>query len=344
MDKVMKSANKKLPMSKTAFYRSGDTIWFFGVFSNNFEDVQGDIITEKAHEEYVTWLKETGVKPPITVFHQPRYNDAVHLTNYMGLVYNKFTAQEYNDNLDALYKPFAIAKTENVLFLNGFVFVIGKVYDHKKDLVERLMQQSKTWGMSHGFIPVKINDNIIEKYRSFEFTIVPGEYSANKITPIGFVRKENVMDEQLKGLSEEERVLVNDLLEGKAEDLEDATKKAKELLGGVLESKAEDVPVDDSEEETKKKKKEMMDEEEVESKATFDVAVLNELTTTFKTIAEVCDNLKTELKALNEKISVLETKVNDVQKTNDEQVAEQFTFPNFKGYFEKSLEKRRKTG
>ena len=328
-------------MSKATFYRSGETIWFFGVFSNNFKDSQGDIITEKAHEEYVAWLKETGVKPPVTVFHQPRYRDAVHLANYMGLVYNKYTAQEYTDNLEALYKPYAIAKMEHAFYLNGFVFVIGKVYEHKKDIVERLIQQSKAWGMSHGFIPVTINDNIIEKYRSFEFTIVPSEYSANKITPIGFVRKENEMSE-LKNLSEEDQIVVNDLLTGKAEDLEEATKKMQELLGDAgLESKAEDMPMED---ETPAEEDSEDDEEEkkkTEDKAVFDVSVLQELTATFKAIEGVFDTIKADLKTLNEKVDGLATKVAVVEKTEDERIAEQLVFPNFKGYFEKSLDKEK---
>ncbi len=323
--------------NKAVFYRSGDDIWFFGVYSNNFEDKQSDIISEEAHEEFVDWLRTTGVKPPITIFHQPHYPEAIHAVNYMGLVYGKYTPDEYSANLDALYKPFAIAKTEKVMYLNGFTFVIGKVYEHKRTLVERLMEQSKTWGMSHGFIPVKTNGNIIEKYRSFEFTLAPNQFVVNQTTPIGFISKENLekMDEKMKSLSDEERKLVEDLLDGKAEDLEEATNKAKEILSGVLASKAEEVDEDVVEDENTEDKK------IIEVKATFDTAVLEQLTVTFKAIEGIIGELKTEVSTLAQKVNQLETKLTEVKKTEDEKVAEQLWFPNWKKAFEDlSVEKQ----
>lgn len=294
----------KMPpgMSKAIFYRTKDTIWFFGVFSNNFEDTQNEIITEKAHEDYVKWLAETGIKPPITVFHQPKFPEMLHAVHYMSLVYGKITPEEYSANLEVLYKPYAIAKTETAMVINGFTFVVGKVYEHKKALVEKLMDQSSQWGMSHGFIPIEVNDNIIEKYRSFEFTIAPSTFVVNKITPIGLIKEDNEMDETYKSLTEEQRQLLQELLSGGADGIEDATEKAKEILAtaGLASKTIVDVQ--------------------------FNPEIIENITNAFKAASE-------SIEALQKKVEELQTKVDSLQKTDDEKVAEQFVVPNLSAYF-----------
>jgi len=144
---------------------------------------------------------------------------------------------------------------------------------------------------------------------------------------------------ELKNLSEEDRALVDELLTGKAEDLETATKKMQELLGEAgVESKAEDVeeePTDETPED------EDEEEKETEDKAIFDTSVLEQLTTTFKAIEGVFDSIKADLKTLNDKVDSLATKVEVVEKSEDEKIAEKLTFPNFKGYYEKSLDEEK---
>jgi hypothetical protein len=337
LTRLYASIGKKPPMSKALFYRSGDVLWFFGAYSNNYMDTQGDILTNEAHEEYVSWTKTNGIKPPITVFHQPRYQDAVHLINYLGYRYGKYTTEQYNANLEALYKPFAIAKAERVITLNGFTFVIGRVYDHKRDVVEKLMSQENAWGMSHGFIPVKTSGNIIEKYRTFEFTVVPGEYAANQITPLRFIRKESEMSGELKSLDEEDRQVLEELLDGSAQDLEDATQKAKEILGGVLESKAVEEPDDETEDEDEED--EVVEEEKVETKTVFDTEMISQLTTTFKAIEGVLDEVRKDITELKAQYAEFGTALKTVQKSEDEKIAEKLVMPNFAEFFQhKSVE------
>src|SRR5574341_198063 len=46
--------------------------WFFGIYSNKYEDRDEEILSEKAHKEYIKWLNKTGFQPVITAYHQPR--------------------------------------------------------------------------------------------------------------------------------------------------------------------------------------------------------------------------------------------------------------------------------
>jgi len=325
-------------MSQAVFYRSGEELWFLGFYSNNFSDVEDEILTEEAHEEYAQWVKQTGVTLPITVLHQPHYDDVVHVAHYLGLVRGQISPTEFSANLKTMYQPFAIAEAKAVISVNGFNIVIGKVYDNKRQIVERLTERSDSWGMSHGFLNVKSSGNIIEKYRTFEFTVLPSEIAANQITPIGFVRRENEMAAMLKGMNDEDRKLLQSLLDDSVnpDEIEQATEKAKAILAQVLGSKAVEEAADEADEEKEEEVQEAEEkavEEPVDEKAMpyaeirlklMDDFKLKELNDTLTAVADRFATVEAALKGLGERLEVAEEAQ---KKTEDDVIASAFVAP-----------------
>lgn len=293
-----------------AFFKDKkNSMWFIGVYSNNYEDRQKDIMSEASHQEYARWIQKTGVKPPIVLLHQPHFPGIVHFAMLLGLATGKMSVDEYNNSLMELYQSTAVAQTKTVLVKNGFAFVIGKVLESKRGLAEKLMKSQNTWGMSHGFIPLTNSDNIINQYRTFEFTLAPESLLANEITAISF--KEDKM-EVLKELTEEERQVIQQVFD--EEDAETATNKAREILRSLLASKMEVEP-------------EKTETEETPSEETTDeyMTLVTKLAEDFK-FAE----LSAVIKTVGERLAALEQSQVEVQKTlvavnrsEDERVADQ---------------------
>lgn len=307
----------------TIFKDIAGGMWFMGVYSNNFEDKVGDILTEASHEEYAQWLKSTGVKPPITVIHQPQYSPVFHLVHMLALLDGSITTDEFNANLKSIYEPFAIAETTTVVPMNGFTFVIGKVYDSKRDLVERLLPQLKTWGMSHGFIRLQTNGKIINKYRTFEFSVLPTEFAANWATSVGLITKggKEPMNDILKSLSPEDQAALQELLDSPVDELEAGTSKAREILTNLLASKQVEVP-EVAEVEVAPVVPDMV---ALRGQIMEDLKV-EELVATLKTVGE-------RIQAQDQRIEELTTQLKAVQTSEDEKIAAQFASPNWAGIF-----------
>lgn len=341
--------------SKSVFYRAGSELWFLGIYSNNFEDREAETFTQEAHDEYAAWIKSTGIHPPITVMHQPQYEDAVHIAHYLSLVRGVISPEEFSQNLKALYGPYAIAETTAVIPVDGFNLVVGKVYDNKREVVERLMGRSTGWGMSHGFIVVQSDDKTITKYRTFEFSILPEELAANQVTAIGFVEKDITMEADLKGISQEDRLLLRDLFDDTVDPdkLEQAIKVAKNVLSGFLGSKLlkeETVDTENTEtvvEEVVEETTETVTEEEVVEEVveeTEDVVEkdyaplraklmddfkLKELAEALTTIGDRLEKLETGLETLTTSVQADQKMIEALKKSDDEKVAAQFEAPNW---------------
>jgi hypothetical protein len=307
---------KKEHMAKTlaAFFKDRkNDLWFIGVYSNNYQDRQKDILSEASHQEYAEWIKSTGVKPPIVMLHLPHFPEIVHYAMLLGLATHKMSVEEYNKTLMELYKSTAIAQTKTVMVKNGFAFVIGKVLESKRALVEKVMASQNKFGMSHGFIPLRFGDNIINQYRSFEFSLAPEAFLANELTAIGF--KEEKMDETLlKELSEEERQIIQQVFD--EEDADTATAKARETLRNLLASKmeVEEAPVEET---------------PTEENTDEYVTLATKLAADFKLedLAKVINSLGERLAAIEQSQADVKTKLTEVEKTEDERVVSQY----FKG-------------
>lgn len=315
-ESIYRIAGKSRPTgNKAAFYkdRSG-TLWFMGIYSNNFEDREGDILSWEAHQDFAQWVKTAGVKLPITLLHQPRYASSFHLAHVMAVERGLISPQEFSQNMEKLYKSVAIGRAETVIPLNGFMFVVGKVFDHKKNVVEKLSQTKIGWGMSHGFVRVRYDGNITDKYRTFEFTLAPADWVANNFTPIGFSEGKIMAD--MKQLSEEDRTLIETLLNGDPDALEEGTEEARKILSRLLGSKTlqEDEEIA---EETEEEEAEPTEYEALRAKMFADLHV-EDLQSTLKTVGETFDTL-------TERLGVLEEKLAQLEKSEDERIAEFIT-------------------
>jgi hypothetical protein len=143
-------------LSPVTFYKQRDGGYrVLLTVSNQFQDRAGDIFSEAAHKEFVSWVDETGFKPEIQIWHAG------------------------SDS--------AIGQADFVDYINGFLVASGPVYEGKEEVVERLADQEL--GASHGFLGWFDKDNVALKYRSWEFTILPSFAAGNVWTDSTLVLK-----------------------------------------------------------------------------------------------------------------------------------------------------------
>ncbi|MFA7101113.1 MAG: hypothetical protein WC196_05085 [Bacilli bacterium] len=277
--------------------------WFFGIYSNNFEDREAETITWDGHLEYAEWVKSTGVKLPVTVAHQPHFPLEVHLSQFIALSTGKITADEFSNNYMKMYKPYAFAQTESIIPMNGFMIVVAKILKNKERVAELISQAD--WGMSHGFLSVDRDSSTLNVYRTFEFTSLPKSIAANSIT-LSEVTK---MD-QMKGLSEEDRALLKQVLDADPAELEEATAAAQDILKKVISSKELEQP--EPEQKTE-------DYETLRTKIFADLRV-EELNKSFNAIVE-------SVQKLNERIDGFEGRVKQAERSDDEKIADAFKSP-----------------
>lgn len=146
--------------------------------SNNFKDFDGEIIAEKAHQEYVEWLDENkNLSPVFTTWHEP------------GLVRkNQIDYAAYESGYLIMSAPLTEEEAAGLL----------------------IAQEECDLGMSHGSIVLErdpLNPKIITKYRMVEVSDLPLENAANPFTDFSVISKEADMDKKkyLASLLGEER-------------------------------------------------------------------------------------------------------------------------------------------
>lgn len=129
------------------FYKDGERLRFFVVYSNCFKDKQDEIITVAAHKDFTQWVTETGKYPDLWLWHSGP-------SSKWG-------------------------KTDFVDFVDGFAVASGLIDEGKEYIAEALSKQNI--GVSHGFKGL-INNGSILRYRTFEISPLPIENSANNWT------------------------------------------------------------------------------------------------------------------------------------------------------------------
>lgn len=302
--------------NQVSFYKDkSEDVWFVGIYSNNFEDREEEILSWKAHEDFAAWVKAKGINLPIIMLHQPAYPGDFHLIHLLALEKGLITAEEYSANLRALYKSTSIAESAAVIPLNGFMMVIGKVFPHRMPLVDKLLARKSEWGMSHGFVKIKYDDNIIDKYRSFEFTLAPDEWAANGFTPIGFSKDGKAMDEDVK-LSEENRELVEEFLGLDADELDEGTKKLRTIMENIINHKAV-APEESKEEEA---------EEDVTAAPEYGVLrdkIFNDLDV--KGLVKALKEFGEAQAAQGTQLTQLSAALKELQRSDDEKIAREIT-------------------
>lgn len=335
--------------SDVAFFKDASgNWWFLGIYSNKFEDRDKEILSEKSHQEYISWLKESGFKPVITVHHQPKMPEI-----FWPVVFNKLenNIPKLNEVVRKIFKDFAFAEVQRVMYVNGFTVVAAKVFEDKSHIAEALSKQSDL-GMSHGFIVKEFFDSIVNKYRSFEMSVLKRKRAANYITLSLFAAKEKFGMENSKGLTAEDRQFLGAVYGDEvANSLEEGTKNIETMLQEA------GLSYKDFEVEDEKAKKPMMDDEDTADEMSSDeendqpkkketedepvvanVELVNEvakslnleaLQEVLKGFAEAVKELQSTVKTQGEKITSLESEnkslKKEVKKSEDETIAQAIT-------------------
>lgn len=316
--------------------------WFFGIYSNKFKDKDGEIISSEAHKEYVSWLKETGFKPMLTVYHLPRMPQGFWVKVF----------DRYEDNVpvlqkivDTVYGKFGFARAEHVNYVNGFMTVAGRVLPGKEGIAEKLADVPEM-GMSHGFIVKESSANIFDRLRTFEMTTLRNRRAANVLTVSRVVRQEGeLMNKGEKGFDPEDRsVLVSVFGEDAISHMEMDTEKAEKILSEVVEYKdalmdteveaaqevetpASEAPADAPEAEVEAAAETPETEEKSTPALTVEVLAAG-LDQTFKELQAVLTEMQKELGALRQEneqfrkeLTETRTEVKEVKQSEDEKVA-----------------------
>lgn len=177
-------------------------------YSNAWEDLDGEIIVEASHKEYLEWVESTKMYPELWLWHTAgtRFGEA--------------------DWLD---------------FADGFAFASGLIDDTPaaKSVVEYLGTQ-KNLGVSHGFLCLQ-KGKYVTKHRTFEISVLPLERAAVWTTNFDYVGKET----QAMALTDARKKWLEDALGAdKVAALEASTKSAVDALKvlGVEYKEVSDTP------------------------------------------------------------------------------------------------------
>lgn len=315
-------ASEKLPLpvsGKSMIYQNASgELWFLGIYSNNYEDRHKEYISQAAHEEFIDWLGRTGAKPPIVVGHRPQFPGPIHMALQVAFNAGVYDAETYNKTYLKLYKSTALAQADLVMRVGGFTLVAGQVFEHKKDIARELAHSGINLGMSHGFISVDASDNIINRYRAFEFSLLPVDDAANMLTVSRFNGEFDKMD--MKELTEQQRAILERAMDGDPETKLEALREISNILNLTLASKELEDEEQAAEEETTEDAPVTEDYEAIRKQLFADLNVEG-LQATFATIKSVIDSQQATIANQDARIKELETRT---QKTEDEIVAEQF--------------------
>jgi len=230
---------KKTPEIKTYVTFKQDAQgdwWFIGLYSNKYIDRDEEILSEKAHQKYVEWVKETGIKPPVILMHMPKHLPGFWYQVMQAHNSGMITTKTLNNLLKDFYKDYALAETEKVFYANGFTGVAAKVYNDKQGWVKNLINYPEKLGMSHGFIPMEMDGNIYNEYRAFEFSVLPLKRAANVYTSI------RLMEENEMPLEKDVQEFLDEIQNGTAEEVDVETQDlSTELEEKGVEFKEADV-------------------------------------------------------------------------------------------------------
>lgn len=290
-DKVAKVENPPLLEVPTSCFLvtkdiQGDWRWL-ALFSNKFEDREGEIFSEDAHKEYEAWVDQTKNYPELRMWHVPGTD---------------------------------VGMADLVTYADGFQIAAGSFYKETKEVAESLAK-TKGLAVSHGYEYRNDDlgsDGVYQRYRTFEISVLPGERAANPWTAFTL---EQLQQEVAMGLAKEKRdFLVEHFGEervGKLEgilpqlskDLEEAGIGWKDLAEVMTDPVTDEKP---AEEETP-----AATTEDPKPAATPEAAA-SEAEVVAKAIG---DAVKEALAPVGQQISELQAAVKDLQLSDDEKIA-----------------------
>lgn len=196
----MEKSSSSIIVEKDASGRWRAVMWP----TNNFMDRDGEILSEKAHLEYVDWVnKNMHLAPVMTTWHKP---------------------QLVRKN-----------QVDFVGYENGFIIMSAPLEEEEAAGLFRVMQKCDV-GMSHGTLALERNEetpNVIEKYRIIEVSDLPLENAANPFTDFSVISKEADMNTRdyiasLLGEQKADEILAKTELKQKALREAGVTEKEKQ--------------------------------------------------------------------------------------------------------------------
>jgi len=288
LDKVKEFFGKKeksLPDSAMGVIKTKDGYRWFGHYTNNYKDREGEILSAEAHKEFVSYLKQNPDKMPL--FRQ------WHI---------KGTDRS---------KP-----ADFIEYFDGFMIASGPLTEKEAEQLEKAIayDDGKT-GMSHGLYVLQRdpeNPNVITRYRTFEISDLPLANAANGFTGIN-MKEVHMSDKKFKRLSavigEEAAKLVVDQIEDSKEILEELGVESKEDEVVADEEKEETEVAEEIEETTEDTEEEKETESDVKELAK---AIIKELE--LDTVAEILHNQA-------ERLGAVEDSLKSLQVEEDEKIA-----------------------
>jgi hypothetical protein len=133
--------------------KEGRLSWV-GSHTNKFEDREKEVLTEKAHKDFVNKIESGDIAyPELWIWHEKDWK--VGNANWLA----------YDDR--------------------GFLLSGGVIDQDKEDLVIALFENTSQMGMSHGMPPESVKydeDGDIIEYVSKEISLLPIEYACNLLT------------------------------------------------------------------------------------------------------------------------------------------------------------------
>lgn len=261
-----------------------------GIYSNNFQDREGEIITKEAHEQFVGWLNDE-------VFGTEKAN----LAPEFRIWHVKGTARK--------------ALVDAAEIMNDFVVVSGPLTEKEAQGLMRVAAKEEV-GMSHGFVALKRdpnNKNIITKYRSHEVSDLPVSRAANIWTNLfSFSLKEAGMNQKLDYLKDQ-------LGEERYTALMADTENQKAILEAL------DVPSKELEtEETPAEDVETKDEPEADAEVSVEEKYQ------LDKLEPYLEKLETAVKALSAVVEQQEAKIKALQADEEDHVADLIASPRHK--------------
>lgn len=180
--------------------QNGDDRWL-GWVSNKFMDREGEILTDDAHKDYIAFLN----------------------------AYPKAAGELWTFHIPGTERE---AKADFWAYLNGFLIIGGKLTEEE---AKALDNYDGDLGMSHGFYVLEKEGNLIKKYRTFEYTVLPRNSAANLWT------KFDVKEFHMEKLTDQQREMARQLHgDDFVSALESDTDKASDALDKAgVQSKAD---------------------------------------------------------------------------------------------------------
>jgi len=274
----------------TIFKQDDGRYRWIGVVSNHYRDrdIPKEIISGAAHKEYIEWAGENNKFPALLLWHVPGSK---------------------------------IGQADMLDFADGFLVGSGLFDDDKQDVAKRLAEGTDELTMSHGFVKLKYDPEkvITDRYRMLEMSITPAGAEANPWTRFGTMKEDPMLSEVKK------MFLVDKLgaewvaaFEGSLDDLRKAAEASgvdwKEVEG------LDETPTGGPEPPSPTGDKTVADVGAIVE------AVMEKLE--IKGLADMITDLKTKADQVGDvvvRLGVVEAAVKELQKSDDEKVAQTMT-------------------